>query len=57
MTIAPPPNSNYLVDVAVWTSAAHLRALFANAEYQAKLGRYPSSAMASAESASMTVDI
>ncbi len=48
MTIQPPLNSNHLADIAVWISAVHFRAPFANAQYQAKLDRYPSSAMASA---------
>jgi len=43
-----PPQFQPPSDIAEWTSAAHFRAPFANAEYQAKLGRFPSSAIASA---------
>jgi heme-degrading monooxygenase HmoA len=39
--------SSVFLNHAVWESAAHFRAAFTNPEFQAKLGHYPSSAVAS----------
>jgi len=39
--------SGVFLNYAVWESTAHFRAAFTNPEFQAKLGHYPSSAIAS----------
>jgi heme-degrading monooxygenase HmoA len=39
--------SGVFLNYAVWESTAHFRAAFTNPEFQAKLGNYPSSAIAS----------
>jgi heme-degrading monooxygenase HmoA len=39
--------STTFVNVAVWESAAALRNAFTNPEFQARMGRYPSTAVAS----------
>ncbi len=39
--------SGVFLNYAVWESTAHFRAAFTNPEFQAKLGHYPSSSIAS----------
>ncbi len=39
--------SGVFLNYAVWESTSHFRAAFTNPEFHAKLGRYPSSAIAS----------